>query len=273
MGRSARRVVVSAVVVGGLLVTACSNGDEPAADDDNGGGEETTTTAVEDADVTIGPVTVSDTESADTVYEFTVDTEIPDPPTSLRCQLGHGEIVYTAAGTLVEEPSSGADFTLTVASAALDTVESLFPDPGVDMLCTAGGVAAAQTIDRRTGDVIEEGPEPTPDQIPSADAPALQIEIGELRHPADSTTVSLTVTVEGATEGSTLDCEMTDNQPQQIDSDSVELSGGTESFDVELDVTGAEDLVEATPYVIFVCEVDDVTAIETVDRPGQEARG
>ncbi len=271
MGLSRPRALACLVVALGLLVAACSNGDEPGGADDDNGDEPTTFPA--DTTVTIGPVTVSEPTSSETVYEFAVDTEVPDPPNALRCQLGSGGTVLTAAGTLAEEASSGAEFTLTVASAALDLVESFFPDPGVEMLCTANGVAAAQTIDRRTGEVVFEGPTPTSEQIPPADAPAIQINIEELRHPADSDTVRFVVSIEGATAGSTLDCEMTDAQPQQIASDSVELSGGTEDYDFEFDVTGAEDLVAASSWLIFVCEVEDVPAIETVDRPGQEARG
>ncbi|MCH9816179.1 MAG: zinc-ribbon domain-containing protein [Actinomycetia bacterium] len=260
-------VIVLAVAVGGLVVWLVWRS-PPAADPEP---------AAPPASVTIGEVTVTDAGQRDTRFEFTAEAQVPNPKKALRCQISYDATVFTAAGTMVTEPSESVDFTLTVATAAMDLMESLFPDPGVQVICTADGASASRTIDRTTGAVLTPSPtETAPSPNPSGsdmppmdqpDAPALQINLSEFTVAPEGSTLDFVTTVEGATAGETLECVVSNIEPRDLLKESRTLAGGVEELSFSVDLTDQYEDLQESAWFIFVCKAQGGSAYETVARP------
>ena len=261
--------VVAVLVLGGIiwLVWPEESSTPPIADP----------SAPTEAAITIGEVTVTGPEQPDTTFEFTADAVVPNPQKALRCQISYSSTVFTAAGTMIEETEESVDFTLAVATRAMDLMESLFPDSGVQVICSVDGASVSQTIDRNTGALItppstETSPSPTSstDKLPPMDppdAPAVQINLSEFRVSPVKSTLDFVTTVEGGTSGANLQCVVSNIEPRDLITESRTLSGGVEELRFTEDLTDVYAYLKESAWFLINCKGDGGSAYETVASP------
>ncbi|MCB0917576.1 MAG: hypothetical protein KDC39_03285 [Actinobacteria bacterium] len=251
-----RALAPAAVVLLLLGSAACSSGiDEPTS---------SPSVSSSPASISIGTLSVSESGTPDTRYEFTVDSVVPAPPAAVTCALAFDEIVYTAAGTVVDETEQQTDFSLTVASAALDLNASLFENSDIDVVCSVGGASASKSISPKTGADVPDAPIPTLSPAPQ-EAPAIQINVSDYTLTRRNSIISFVVTVDGGTPGATMDCRITDAQPTVLWNDTVILKESTTDYTLHAYLPATK--VSQSGWIIVECSVDGARAIETIGRP------